>query len=47
MRQIVKLNSLSIGGKNLNNMRYADDTVLVAGGMEKLQRVVGRVDAAG
>ena len=47
MRQIGELDGLSIGGKNLNNVRYADDTVLIADSMEKLQRLVERVDAAG
>ena len=47
MRQVSELEGISVGGKNLNNVRYADDTVLVADSMEKLQRLVERVNAAG
>ena len=38
MRQFVELDILSLGGKNLNNVRYADNAVLIADSMEKLQR---------
>ena len=47
MRRIGELEGISVGGKNFNNVRYADDTVLIADSMEKLQRLVERVDAAG
>ena len=47
MREIADLGGVSVGGKNINNIRYADDTVLIADSEEKLQRLVERVDAAG
>ena len=31
---------LRVGGRNINNIRYADDTVLIADSEEKLQRLV-------
>ena len=30
MRQIEEIEGLKIGGHNINNIRYADDTVLTA-----------------
>ena len=47
MREIGELEGISVERKNLNNVRYADDTVLVADSMEKLQRLVEWVNAAG
>ena len=47
MREIGEMDGISVGGRNLNNIRYADDTVLIADSEEKLQRLVERVDAAG
>ena len=40
MRELVELEGIKIGGRNLNNIRYADDTVLVADSEDKLQRLV-------
>ena len=34
------------GGKVITNLRYADDVVLIAGGMEELQELVNRVSKA-
>ena len=36
-----------IGGKHTNNLRYADDTVLVAGTPKKLQLLVNQVNDKG
>ena len=47
MRDIADLEGIKIGGKNFNNVRYADDTVLIADSEDKLQRIVERVNAAG
>ena len=33
--------------RNINKIRYADDTVLIADSQDKLQRMNDRVDAAG
>ena len=46
LREIEELDGLRIGGRVLNNIRYADDTVLVAESMERLQALVNVVDAA-
>ena len=35
-----------IGGRVITNLRYADDVVLIAGGMEELQELVHRVNKA-
>ena len=34
------MEGISIGGRNINNIRYADDTVLLADSEEKLQALV-------
>ncbi|KAK3705052.1 hypothetical protein RRG08_059702 [Elysia crispata] len=43
MRQIEEIEGLKIGGHNINNIRYADDTVLTADSEEKLQEVLNKV----
>ena len=35
--------SITIGGRTVNNLRYADDVVLIAGSMQELQELVNRV----
>ena len=40
MREIDTVEGFSVGGRNLNNVRYADDTVIVADSAEKLQELV-------
>ena len=42
-RAIEGLQGLSIGGENINNFRYADDTALVADSEERLQEIVNIV----
>ena len=46
MREIEELEGFSIGGRNVNNIRYADDTVLVAESADKLQALVREVNRA-
>ena len=46
MREIEEMEGFSIGGRNINNIRYADDTVLVADSVEKLQALVSEVSRA-
>ena len=46
MREIEEMEGFSIGGRNVNNIRYADDTVLVADSAEKLQALVSEVNRA-
>ena len=43
MRQIEEMEGLKIGGHNINNIRYADDTVLTADSEEKLQELLNIV----
>ena len=38
------LNGVSVGGVNMNNLRHADDTVLMAKSEEDLQKLVNRLD---
>ena len=47
MRHIEDMEGFRVGGCNINNVRYADDTVLIADSAEKLQRLIDRVDSAG
>ncbi|CAH2241180.1 jg3246 [Pararge aegeria aegeria] len=35
---------VKINGRNINNIRYADDTVLIASSLEDIQRIVTRVN---
>ena len=43
MRNIRDMEGIKVGGVNLNNIRYADDTVLVADTPEKLQALLNVV----
>ena len=38
------MEGISIGGVNINNIRYADDTVIIADSAEKLQLLVETVN---
>src|SRR5215469_6138849 len=40
MREIKELEGIDLNGYNINNIRYADDTVLVADSEEKLQSLL-------
>ena len=42
-RQIDELPGVKIGGRNINNLRYADDTVLLAETEEDFQKIVDQV----
>ena len=43
MRRIRECEGVRIGGQNINNIRYADDTVLVADSEEKLQVMLDEI----
>ena len=43
MREIEGMEGFSVGGRNVNNIRYADDTVLIADSKEKLQKLLDTV----
>ena len=45
MNEMVDLEGVTVGGVNINNIRYADDTVLIADTEKKLQRLVDCLDA--
>ena len=38
---------IKIGGRNITNLRYADDTALLADNITSMKRLLYRVDAAG
>ena len=46
MREAEGEGGVKVGGQNVNNKRYADDTVLIADGEEKLQRLLQNVHTA-
>ena len=46
MRAIREMEGVKIGGMNINNVRYADDTVLIADTKEKLQDLLETVRRA-
>lgn len=43
LRNIENHEGISVGGHNINNLRYADDTVLIADSEEKLQKILTTV----
>ena len=46
-RAIDDMDSVKIGGLNINNLRYADGTVLIAETPEQLQEIVNKVNEEG
>ena len=46
MREAEDVDGVKVGGQNINNIRYADDTVLIADSEEKLQRLLETVNEA-
>ena len=43
LRSIMGVEGISTGGVNINNIRYADDTVIMADNTEKLQALLDTV----
>jgi hypothetical protein len=43
LRSLEDVEGVKIGGYNCNNLRYADDTVLIAGNEENLQKMIDTV----
>ena len=43
LRNIEDHEGMKVGGQNINNLRYADDTVLIADSEEKLQKILTTV----
>ncbi len=46
LREIGDLEGIKVGGVNINNLRYADDTVLLADSQDKLQAILDKVVTA-
>ena len=46
-RHITDMEGVNVGGVNINNLRYADDTVLLAESERSLQAILNEVNAAG
>ena len=44
MKNISEYESIKVGGVNLNNLRYADDTALMADSQQKLQDILDFFD---
>ena len=44
MRDLTELEGIKFGGRNLNDIRYADDTALIADSKEKLQNLMHALD---
>jgi len=42
-RELEDMPGMVVGGSNINNIRYADDTVLLATSVEQLQGLVDKV----
>ena len=45
LRNLDDLNGIKVNGENINNIRYADDTALIAGSQEDLQKLLNTVVA--
>lgn len=45
LREIEDHQGIVIGGSKINNLRYADDTVLIAGSEKDLQKMVNKVES--
>ena len=43
MSEIEDKEGVSVGGRNINNLRFADDAALIADSQEKLQRLLEAV----
>ena len=46
LREFEEIDAFSVGGRNINNIRSDDDTVLVTDSVEKLQELVNAVNVA-
>ena len=46
-RHIINMKGVTVGGKNYNNLRYADDTALLAGNEQELTELTSRINEVG
>ena len=46
-RHITNMKGINVGGKNYNNLRYADDTALLAGNEKELTELTSKINEVG
>ena len=46
-RRIINMKGVNVGGKHYNNLRYADDTALLAGNEKELSDLTSRINEVG
>ena len=46
-RHIINMKGVNVGGKNYNNLRYADDTALFAGNEKELIELSSKINEVG
>ena len=46
-RHIINMKGVNVGGKNYNNLRYADDTALLAGNEKELTELTSKINEVG
>ena len=47
LRHIINVKGVNVGGKNYNNLRYADDTALLAGNEKQLPELTSKINEFG
>ena len=46
-RHIINMKCVNVGGRNYNNLRYADDTALLAGNEKELSELISKINEVG
>ena len=46
-RHIINMKGVIVGGTNYNNLRYADDTALLAGNEKELSELISKINEVG
>ena len=46
-RHIINMKGVNVGGTNYNNLRYADDTSLLAGNEKELSEIISKINEVG
>ena len=46
-RHIINMKGVNVGGTNYNNLRYADDTALLAGNEKELSELISKINEVG
>ena len=47
LRHIINMKGVNVGGTNYNNLRYADDTALLAGNEKELSDLTSKINEVG